>query len=226
MAILPIFLYLGLLLEMNVFKKIKLLKLLFCLASMGSFAQNDTLPGKLKNTVFQSKNSSQSDTLPDGVILENLPAPKIPKNAVFAEIFTNGGLYSLNYDRILFVKNKVGTSIRTGVFFLPEAQGAFQTSIVLEPNLLIGNEKYFFETGLGFTRFVIMERRSNNENRIYKQTDWENYFTIRAGLRIQSRNEHGLFFRAGLTPVFYYMDSEGSGWYGQILGGVGFGVSF
>jgi hypothetical protein len=169
---------------------------------------------------------SQNDTLTDGIVLENLPPPKQPKNALFAEIFTNGGLYSLNYDRILFLKDRFGATVRTGIFFLPKGPGMLEGSVIIEPNLLIGNEKFFFESGIGFTRFIIMEKSKTETNASWKQSDWENYISVRAGFRMQSKRENGLFFRAGLTPIIYYMDTEGSGWYGQILGGVGFGVSF
>jgi hypothetical protein len=169
---------------------------------------------------------AQNDTLTDGIVLENLPPPKKPRNALFAEVFTSGGLYSFNYDRILFIKERIGTTARAGIFFFPKARGLMEGSVILEPNFLIGNGKFFFETGIGFTHFIIMEKPVGEENAAYKQSDREEYVSVRAGFRIQSKEENGLFFRAGLTPIIYYIDSEGSGWYGQILGGVGFGVSF
>jgi hypothetical protein len=169
---------------------------------------------------------AQNDTLTDGIVLENLPPPKKPRNALFAEVFTNGGLYSLNYDRIFFIKDRFGTTIRTGFFFLPKGQGTMEGSVIIEPNVLIGNGKFFFESGIGFTHFVVFEKPLGEENATYKQSDREEYVSLRAGFRIQSKEENGLFFRAGFTPIIYYMDKEGSGWYGQILGGIGFGVSF
>lgn len=210
----------------------------FCISYTGvAFAQSDSITGSVKdqsllpaikpaNPVFMSKVSGDNERIDENNIEEKAPAPKRPKNAVFAEIFTNGGLYSLNYDRILFLKERVGASMRSGLFFYPAAHGTYQSSIVMEPNLLIGNEKFYFETGLGFTRFIIMERQTASDAKGYKQIDWENYFSVRAGFRMQSKKESGLFFRAGLTPTFYYMDKEGNDWFCQILGGLGFGVSF
>jgi hypothetical protein len=169
---------------------------------------------------------AQNDTLTDGIVLENLPPPKKPRNALFAEVFTSGGLYSFNYDRILFIKKHIGITARAGVFFFPKARGVMEGSLIVEPNFLIGNGNFFFETGVGFTHFIIMEKPLGEVNATYKQRDREEYLSVRAGFRIQSQEENGLFFRAGLTPIIYYMDTEGSGWYGQILGGIGFGVNF
>lgn len=162
--------------------------------------------------------------LEDGTVLYDLPTPKKPRNALFMEIFTNGGLYSLNYDRILFLKEKWGITGRAGIFFFPRGPGNMESAVVLEPNVIIGKEKFFFEGGFGFTRYIQVNKPAGEDK--YRQSDWENYLSIRAGFRIQNRNENGLFFRAGLTPIFYYMDKDGSDWFGQILGGVGFGVSF
>ncbi len=213
---------------MNFSKKIKPLFLFLFLVISGIIvAQSDTLPPVKPNNnpVFSSKVST-SDTLDDGVILENLHPPREVKNAVFGEIFTNGGLYSLNYDRILFRKKGWGMTVRSGIFFWPKGQNTLEGSVVIEPNVLIGKEKYFFETGLGYTRFNMYEKNTNNERGVYRQSDSENYVSVRMGLRIQDRNRDGLFFRAGVTPIIYYMDSEGSDWYFQFLGGLGFGISF
>lgn len=201
------------------------------------FSQRDTLKDtnsnekskpeiKPANPVFSSKVSSTSDTLDDGVILENLAPPKQAKNAFFGEIFTNGGLYSLNYDRILFRKKSWAMTIRSGLFFLPKGQGTMEGAVVIEPNVLIGKEKYLFEGGLGYTRFNMYERTKSEDDPAYKQTDSENYISARLGFRMQNRVGDGLFFRAGLTPIIYYIDSEGSDWFFQFLGGLGFGISF
>ncbi len=231
------FTYLSLYFEMNFSKKIKPFFLILSLFISGMLsAQSDTLIDantkgkstpeiKSANPVFSSKVST-SDTLDDGVILENLPQPKQAKNAFFGEIFTNGGLYSLNYDRILFRKERWAMTVRSGLFFWPKGQSTMGGSLVIEPNVLIGTEKYFFEGGLGYTRFNIYEKTRDKEGQAYKQTDSENYISARIGFRMQNRVGDGLFFRAGLTPIVYYIDSEGSDWFFQLLGGLGFGISF
>ena len=132
------------------------------------------------------------------------------KNAVFFEAGGNGGLYSLNYDRIIHTKGKNNISIRGGLAFIPKqiSGDANEYIILTELNHLHGINNKFFELGMGLTFFyetytkkdyttqqgVVREKNENNEDETHL------LLFLRGGYRLQ--RQKGLFFRAAFTPAF------------------------
>lgn len=148
---------------------------------------------------------------------------KPAKNAGFIELGGNAGLYSLNFDRIYYYKEKLKLSARVG--FAPHFNGIYiEQEYVLENNFILFKNPHHLELGLGAT----LQRRYNEKP---KQTDsyfWENiWFSVwRCGYRYQKQDD-GFFFRAGLTPVVMSNDAEGfHSDYFQFWAGVSFGISF
>lgn len=145
------------------------------------------------------------------------------KNAGFIELGGNAGLYSLNFDRIYYYKDKLKISARVG--FAPHFNGIYiEQEYVLENNFILFTNPHHLELGLGAT----LQRRYNERPGQIDNYFWENIlFSVwRCGYRFQ-RQDDGFFFRAGLTPVAMSNDAEGfHSNYFQFWAGVSFGMSF
>lgn len=75
--------------------------------------------------------------------------PYFRKNSIYAELLGNGGVYSINYDRIFQLSKQVKIVPRVGFSTLDEV-----LIFPLEANLLLSKSntsKNFFETGIGLT---------------------------------------------------------------------------
>jgi hypothetical protein len=70
------------------------------------------------------------------------------KNSVYYEIFGNGlWVGSLNYDRIIPLSSNTGIVLRGGLSFYEKFFP------LAEVNFLLGSEKRYLETGIGYTGF-------------------------------------------------------------------------
>jgi len=138
---------------MKNFKNIFLLFFLFANILKSSFSQNDSLQNK-KSVIF----------LRLGTVSAFVEAPLI---------------YSIDYDRIIFSKNKLKFSTSLGVSFGPWSYG-----IPLNLNLLIGR-KICWESGIGFT---FIDRISEH----YKQYLYLSFNPI--GFRYNSKRKFGKCF--------------------------------
>jgi len=145
------------------------------------------------------------------------------KNAAFIELGGNAGLYSLNFDRIYYYKEKLKISARLG--FAPHFNGIYIEQIyLLENNFILFSNPHHLELGLGAT----MQRRYNERPKQIDNYFWENiaFGVARCGYRYQKQDD-GFFARAGLTPIFMSSDAEGfHSNYFQFWAGVSVGVSF
>lgn len=148
---------------------------------------------------------------------------KPAKNAGFIELGGNAGLYSLNFDRIYYYKDKFKVSARVG--FAPYFNGYYiEQEYVLENNFILFTNPHHLELGLGAT----LQRRHNERPGQIDNYFWENiiFGVARCGYRYQKQDD-GFFFRAGLTPVIMSDDAEGfHSNYFQFWAGVSFGISF
>lgn len=180
-------------------------------------------PGLITHSFAQ-----RTDTINDFIILENIPPPPLPKNAVFIELGGNGGLFSLNFDRLLLRKNRVNLSGRIGVSAFPQGPG-FDYTFILEPNFYYSlNSKHHLETGFGTSWFNALSYDEQTEKWSRNQ---EYIFMPRLGYRFQDILNDGFFFRAGFTPIIKRIyigeppnDYNGNGFI--FWGGLGFGYSF
>ena len=145
------------------------------------------------------------------------------KNAAFIELGGNAGLYSLNFDRIYYYKEKLKISARLG--FAPHFNGIYIEQIyLLENNFILFSNPHHLELGLGAT----MQRRYNERPKQIDNYFWENiaFGVARCGYRYQKQDD-GFFARAGITPIFMSSDAEGfHSNYFQFWAGVSVGVSF
>ena len=148
---------------------------------------------------------------------------KPAKNAGFIELGGNAGLYSLNFDRIYYYRDKLKISARVG--FAPHFNGIYiEQEYVLENNFILFTNPHHLELGLGTT----LQRRYNERPNQIDNYFWENIFfgDARCGYRYQKQDD-GFFFRAGLTPIFMSNDAEGfHSNYFQLWACVSFGMSF
>jgi hypothetical protein len=142
--------------------------------------------------------------------------PQLRPNSIYFEALGNGGLYSVNYDR-LFTDNFGG---RLGLMYLSEVDIFFVAAedILIFPatlNYFIG-EKHKLELGAG----VVFASVSNTRAFGFKSdSDGSNIVgTATIGYRYQ-KPDGGFLFRVGFTPLF---GSEGI----EPWGGISLGYSF
>lgn len=151
------------------------------------------------------------------VAQSSMDSIKISKNTIYLEAFGNGGIYSINYDRIVFSKKLFKISGRVGVSYIPYPLS--YTNIFFYPtelNFLCG-KKHYGELGIGYTPVFRLYKKN-----LFKIYDFYSYTGIRIGYRFQ-KNEGGFFVRAGLMYVIKlfndYSNNKGLPlWFGLGLG--------
>ncbi|WP_316800028.1 hypothetical protein [Pedobacter frigidisoli] len=149
------------------------------------------------------------------------PDTGIKRNSIYAELLGNGGVYSINYDRIFQLNNhlkivpRVGFSTLQNVIIVP-----------IEANLLISGSKTsknFFEGGLGVTILKPLSGFSgqlltiNGYDYDFKNEAVNTPLIVRAGFRHQ-KPKGGLMYRTGLL-LFTGEDS-------LLTLGIGIGYTF
>ncbi len=143
------------------------------------------------------------------------------KNAVYLELLGQGLFYSVNYDRILLVGNKLALSGRVGLSYYPITSffDAHTIAIPIEFNLLVGNGLTYFEFGLGGTYMQGLDKPNFSKSF---------FASLRLGYRYQ-KDEGGLMFRIGFTPLLpiilddeYQLDTD----YIPLLPSVGLSVGY
>lgn len=127
-------------------------------------------------------------------------------NAFYVEGLGNGGLFSLNYDRVLYQGEKVGGFIRTGLTeWHADDTDALDIGIIQEAGILYGGPNHFIDSGVGVTFWT---------------KDSETFIVPRIGYRFVSHE--GLFIR--VSPAMLVInsgdkeDSFGGYWLGLAVG--------
>jgi hypothetical protein len=141
----------------------------------------------------------------------------VAKNSVFGELFGNGGLYSINYERSLSknINARIGFStIATRDFIDKTTSGRITTFPVLL-SFLTGKRSNHIELGTGFLL---------GNKKDYYGTRSIIDITAFAGYRYQPGGR-GFLFRAGLTP---FLSLNGTNYPDKIFlsGGLSFGYHF
>ncbi len=149
--------------------------------------------------LFAQPSSAQveTDTLEDGTIIK-IPPPVPVYNAFFAELGGTGGLYSLNYDRILIKYEKIKITARAGYAFMPYT-GDLTQNFIAENNYLFGKAKKFIEAGLGINYYRASFYKVGETPMFTFESD-QFIYAFRLGYRFQNMDAEGFFFRAALTP--------------------------
>ena len=160
----------------------------------------------------------------DYVVLPPRDYNKKPaKNTAFVELFGNGGLYSLNYDRIYLYHEKFKISARVG--FAINLQGVYiEQDYILEQNVIFFKSRHHLELGLGIT----LQNQFNENCKVSGEYLWEKiiYSSLRCGYRYQKQSD-GFFLKAGFTPVLMQQSNCGfDAKYFQLWAGIGVGISF
>lgn len=154
------------------------------------------------------------------------PVTRVARNAVYLELLGNGGLYSVNYERILndTLALRVGfaTWNSPAIFYDGTPPDRF-TTVPVTMSYLLGSGERKIELGGGVTFGRATRDRFSNEK---KDFSFSNLTGI-IGYRSQPPGR-GYLFRAGVTP-FYSFD-QGDDAYPDpgftLSAGVSFGYRF
>jgi hypothetical protein len=132
----------------------------------------------------------------------------IRKNSIYFELGGNAALYSLNYDRIIPLTNKMALVIRAGGNEMHSDQtDTLSFNFLGTAGILRGNRIHFFEASLGYTYFW---------------SDPDRLIVLTAGYRIQGLR--GLVIR--VTPMYIYNTEKGDTFGNSLWFGVSAGYSF
>jgi len=120
----------------------------------------------------------------------------VKKNSVNFELAGSGLLYSVNYDRLLVIDNKMRFSSTIGAWYIPliEQVSEFEYMIgtTIGVNTLFGTQTHFAELGLNISYMNMKDTESSFYHTLY--------LPIRLGYRYQ-KDDGGLFFRASFLPI-------------------------
>lgn len=124
---------------------------------------------------------------------------EVSRNSFYFEGFGTALIYSINYDRLLVVKERSALAGRIGLTYFPKKiNGSDQgPGVNIEINGLWGANNHHFEIGGGSTFIYLVQ---NEESYSLSNTSLL-LLTTRVGYRFQKR-EGGLLFRIGFTPLF------------------------
>lgn len=147
------------------------------------------------------------------------------KNLVYLELLGNGGLYSINYERML--SNDLSARLGFSYFSISASgtssdgsQASAKASLVTVPalfNYMVGGKNHKFEMGAGATLIYVSASASGGAASASGQGVGVAGTGV-AGYRY-SPADGGFVFRVGYTPLF------GKGGY-QSWGGMSFGGTF
>ncbi len=168
---------------------------------------------------------------------------QVSKNTIFIEFMGNGGLYSINYDRILYDKEKFKFSARIGLSSLrcktqDNIYGELFTTYIIIPFQLNIMKKlksqWHIEGGSGITYIDIINTKfigdpAHPGNKEYFENkykkDYGIYFPVNLGVRFQEPGDH-FFFKASLIPLIVIIGIDYFGIWEPIFPWAGFGFGY
>lgn len=150
--------------------------------------------------------------------------PRTAHNSIFIELGGNGGIYTINYDRIV----SDNFSLRAGLGYMAigatassggssASASVSMTMIPVIANFMVGSNNHKLELGAGLT-FFHMSGTSSSLGNTVKASGFSPVGTAVAGYRYVP-HKGGFTFRAGVTPLFTTEDF-------LPWGGVSFGYLF
>ena len=120
----------------------------------------------------------------------------VKKNTAYFEVGGSGLLYSVNYDRLLVIDEKMRFSLTAGTWYIPHIESIsdfnYMIGTAVGVNTLFGKQKHFAEFGVNVA-YMIM---NDIDNSIYQLI----YLPFRIGYRYQ-KDDGGLFLRASFMPI-------------------------
>jgi hypothetical protein len=133
---------------------------------------------------------------------------RIRKNSLYFEILGNGVIYSINYDRIIPLKNKMAMFLRVGGNqYHGKDTDKLSFNFLGATGILYGGPLHFLDTGIGYTYF------SGSPDRL---------IILTGGYRFQGKK--GFSFRA--APMYIYNSEKGDTFGNCLWFGLSFGYSF
>jgi hypothetical protein len=153
------------------------------------------------------------------------PAGRTARNSLFLELGGNGGIYTVNYDRVVNER----FSVRAGVGYMSigatvtssnGSQGSASVSMLAIPlmaNFMLGNDNHKLELGGGLTLFYLSGSSSSSGNFV-SGSGFAPIGSLVAGYRYVPQ-DGGFTFRVGFTPLISTEDFVP--W-----GGISFGYLF
>jgi len=130
------------------------------------------------------------------------------KNAVYFEAMGNAAVWSVNYDRILPIKNGFALLLRAGGNeYHSQDTDELSFNLLGAAGMLYGSRIHFFETTFGYTYF------SGSPDRLMNLT---------AGYRLMGRE--GLLIR--VSPMYIVNTEKGDTFGNNIWAGLSIGYSF
>jgi hypothetical protein len=124
------------------------------------------------------------------------------RNTIFFEAGGNSFFYSINYDRLLKIKEKWRLAGRIGVMYVNTFTNERRSmiGIPMEFSYLRGHSNRFFELGIGVSGIYDHYYTQSNLNTSSEVKDFVLLSVLRLGYRYQ-KHEGGLFYKIGLTPL-------------------------
>ncbi|MEQ9468292.1 MAG: hypothetical protein RLN88_12840 [Ekhidna sp.] len=149
-------------------------------------------------------------------------------NALYLELFGNGIMYSINYDRLITTSGNLKISGRVGYSYVnidlfDEVKG---NVIPVEILGWVGNNKGHVEFGVGLSSQFVETKDVSILGPTQETKSNAYYLTGRVGYRLQ-KPDGGFLFRAGFVPMYLLSESTSTDrpefvpWFG-----LSFGYSF
>jgi len=130
------------------------------------------------------------------------------KNSIYFEILGNAAVWSVNYDRIIPLKDEMAMFVRVGGNqYHGKDTDKLSFNFLGTTGILYGDHIHFFETSIGYTHFT---------------GDPDRLIVFTGGYRFQGRK--GLVIRA--TPMYIYNTEKGDTFGNSLWLGLSFGYSF
>ena len=146
------------------------------------------------------------------------------KNSYYFEILGNAFLYSVNFDRIVYEKEKFKIASRIGITYMPYWEGLTEVKgpgIPLELNFLFGKRSNLLELGLGATYFYFTEPYWDRKKYHFLMEN------LRFGYRHQ-KEEGGFLFRIAIVPISTFQidpEFDDDGWIIPYYAGISIGFT-
>jgi hypothetical protein len=133
---------------------------------------------------------------------------QIRKNSFYFELLGNGVWYSVNYDRIFPVADKLSVYCRIGISeYHGDDTDNLNFNIIVGPGILFGIRKHFLETGVAYTFMTYYP---------------DHLVSITGGYRYQGSK--GLVIR--VTPMYIINTEKGDTFGNNFWFGISLGYSF
>ena len=150
----------------------------------------------------------------------NTISNNLKRNSLYFEIGGQSIFYSVNYDKLIHVREKIQTSFTVGASIVPKNTFCdFGISTPVSYNLILGKSTHKFVIGIGLTPFYIKRYIVDEISSMFDYQGFMNYggqistykinylakefyfyLTPKLGYRYQ-KQEEGLFIKADLTPL-------------------------